>query len=96
MELVPVLVLIAGVGFVLGALSGRGPAVIVAGLAWPVIALGVWVGVWGNGFGNDDSGRLILAVLAAYTAAAVVGTTIGILARKNSRFAARPLTHLRR
>jgi prolipoprotein diacylglyceryltransferase len=85
MSFVGAIILMAGIGLALGAVVGRWPAVVVAGLAWPVFALGVWTGAWGNGFSKDDSGWVIAAMLALYTMAAIAGATIGVLARTRHR-----------
>jgi hypothetical protein len=85
MSFVGAIILTAGIGLALGAVVGRWLAVVVAGLAWPVFALGVWTGSWGHGFGKDDAGWLIAAALALYTMAAIAGATIGVLARTRHR-----------
>jgi hypothetical protein len=80
------IILTAAIGFAVGIVIGRWLAVVLAGLAWPVSSLGVWIGAWGHGFGHDDTGWTIAAFVAILTAAAIAGAMLGVLARRRTRF----------
>jgi hypothetical protein len=93
MSFLGAMILTAGIGFALGAVIGRWLAVVVAGLAWPVYVLGIWIGLWGHGFSKDDTGSAVAATLADLTSAAIVGAMLGVLARKSMRFATKSMLH---
>ena len=76
-------VLLTGLAaFVVGAAVGRWFIVAVSALAWPLWALGIWVGAWGYGFGHETEGWVIVTVVALYACGATAGAALGVRARQ--------------
>ena len=85
---VAAIVLTAGLAFVLGAAVGHWLAVALAGLAWPVLGFGLWIGAWGDGFSQDDEWWVPVVLFGIATMAAVVGAVLAVLARRMLRLSA--------
>jgi hypothetical protein len=71
-----------GLAVCFGFVLGRWWAPVLAGLAWPVCAVAVAQGWWGNRFSHEDPSWLIVALIAVLTLVALFGATLGVLARK--------------
>ena len=81
----------AVVAFAVGAAVGRWFSVGLAALAWPVWAVGIWVGAWGYGFGQETEGWVIVIAVDLLATAAAVSAAVGVLARRRHSGLARPL-----
>ena len=86
MTAIGVMALSALIAVTFGFVVGRWLAVLVAGLAWPVVAILAWtgdhVGLWTVRRSAETDESMILQVFVAYAMSAAVGAGVGVLLRR--------------